>query len=71
MSNNLDLVILTELRKKGMTQKELARMLGISDVYLSDILKGRKNGPKAQLHIQKMCRVLGIKLSEIIVNGKG
>ncbi|WP_435304265.1 hypothetical protein [Rossellomorea marisflavi] len=35
-------------------------MLGISNAYLSDIIYGRKNGPKAQEHIRHIQKILSI-----------
>lgn len=66
----MDLIVRNELRKRKMTQKELAGMLGddgqgISTAYLSDILNGKKDGPKAQKHIKDICTILGIKQSEV------
>ncbi|WP_436718243.1 transcriptional regulator [Rossellomorea marisflavi] len=43
-----------------MSQKQLAIMLGISNAYLSDIIYGRKNGPKAQEHIRHIQKILSI-----------
>lgn len=42
MSENLDLKIRTEMRKRRMTFKELAALVGISGAYLSDILNGNR-----------------------------
>ncbi|WP_338423826.1 helix-turn-helix transcriptional regulator, partial [Enterococcus lactis] len=51
MSENLDLKIRAEMRKRRMTFKELAALVGISGAYLSDILNGNRDGKKAQQHI--------------------
>ena len=48
MSENLDLKIRAEMRKRRMTFKELAALIGISGAYLSDILNGNRDGKKAQ-----------------------
>lgn len=60
MSEDLGVQVRSELFKRKMTQKELAEMLGISSVYLSDIIRGRKDGPKAQEHIKRICKILNI-----------
>nr|DAF13046.1 MAG TPA: Helix-turn-helix XRE-family like protein [Caudoviricetes sp.] len=46
------------LREKGMTQVELARMLGIKPAYCSDIIRGNRNGGETK---KKMVKFLGIK----------
>ena len=48
------------LREKGMTQVELARMLGIKSAYCSDIIRGNRNGGETK---KKMLKFLGIKES--------
>lgn len=60
MNETLGAQVRSELFKRKMSQKELANMLGISDVYLSDIIRGRKDGPKAQEHIKHICKILCI-----------
>ena len=60
MSEDLGVKVRSELFKRKMSQKELAGMLGISGVYLSDIIRGRKNGPKAQEHIKHIRKILSI-----------
>lgn len=60
MSQELGAKVRSELFKRKMTQKQLAEMLGISSVYLSDIIHGRKNGPKVQEHIKHICKILNI-----------
>ncbi|WP_321388991.1 helix-turn-helix domain-containing protein [uncultured Enterococcus sp.] len=61
MSDSLDIQIRTELRKRRMTMAGLAKMLGISKSYLSDILSGRRDGEKAKEHIIRIKFILGIK----------
>lgn len=46
------------LREKGITQVELARMLGIKPSYCSDIIRGNRNGGETK---KKMLKFLGIK----------
>ncbi|MGN7287539.1 transcriptional regulator [Shouchella clausii] len=60
MQKELALKVRSELFKRKMSQKELAAMIGISSVYLSDIIHGRKNGPKAQEHVKHICKILNI-----------
>lgn len=60
MSRELGVQVRSELFRKKMTQKELAKMLGISSPYLSDIINGRKDGPKAQGHIKHIKKILNI-----------
>lgn len=48
------------LREKGITQVELARMLGIKPSYCSDIIRGNRNGGETK---KKMLKFLGIKES--------
>ena len=61
MPVDLAIQIRSELYKKEMSQSELAKMLGISGAYLTDILKGRRTGPKAQEHIIYIKKILEIK----------
>lgn len=61
MPVDLAIQIRSELYKKEMSQSELAKMLGISGAYLTDILKGRRTGPKAQEHIMYIKKILEIK----------
>lgn len=50
MSENLDLKIRAEMRKRRMTFKELAALVGISGAYLSDILNGNRDGKSSRTH---------------------
>lgn len=65
MSENLDLLIRNELRKRKMTHGQLAGMLDISAAYLSDILNGKRTGKKAQEHIRNIKEILNIKKQEV------
>lgn len=58
---DLYIKVLTALKKRKMTFKDLAKILGISGAYLSDILNGKRNGKKAQEHIETIKYVLKIK----------
>ncbi|GAB3797202.1 helix-turn-helix domain-containing protein [Virgibacillus kimchii] len=60
MSQELGAKVRSELFKKNMKHGELAEMLGISGAYLSDILNGKRTGPKAQEHVQHIRKILGI-----------
>ncbi|WP_314581805.1 helix-turn-helix transcriptional regulator [Enterococcus gilvus] len=61
MSENLDLKIRNELRKRRMTFKELATEVGISNPYMSDIVNGKRDGEKAQEHIRTIKKILNIR----------
>lgn len=50
-----------KLREVGMTQKDLARSLGFSQAYLSDILLGKRTGKKAQEHLKNVEKILRIQ----------
>ncbi|MGE6629987.1 helix-turn-helix domain-containing protein [Bacillus sp. NPDC077027] len=50
----------SEMYMRGMTQKQLAEMLGVSAPYISDIINGKKTGRKAQEHAKHICKILGI-----------
>lgn len=52
------LKVRTELLKRNMTSKQLADMLEISNAYLSDILRGRRDAFEQKKRIAK---ILGIK----------
>jgi len=60
MSEDLGAQVRSELFKRKLSQKKLAEMVGISNAYLSDIIRGRKDGPKAQEHIKHIRKILGI-----------
>lgn len=61
MSKDLAAQVKNELFKRNMKQKDLAEMLEVSPVYISDIINGRRSGPKAQEHIKHICKILDIK----------
>ena len=61
MPVDLAIQIRSELYKQEMSQSDLAKMLGISGPYLSDILKGKRSGPKAPEHIIYIKKILDIK----------
>lgn len=60
MSQELGIKVRSELFRRKMTQKDLAEEVGISSVYLSDIINGRRDGAKAQEHIKHIKKILNI-----------
>lgn len=50
-----------KLKEVGMTQTDLANSLGITQAYLSDILLGKRSGPKAREHLKKVQEILRIE----------
>ncbi|GED64312.1 helix-turn-helix domain-containing protein [Lysinibacillus fusiformis] len=60
MKEDLGVQVKSALWKKDMSQKNLAELVGISSAYLSDIIRGRKDGPKAQEHIKHIRKILDI-----------
>lgn len=50
-----------KLKEVGMTQTDLANSLGITQAYLSDILLGKRTGPKAQAHLKAVQEILRIE----------
>lgn len=48
------LKVRTELLKRNVTNKQLATMLGISNAYLSDILRGRRDACEQKKRIAKI-----------------
>ena len=61
MSEDLEGRILLTLRRKEMTQRQLAQVIGISEVYLSDIIRSKRTGPKALEKVEEIKTYLGIK----------
>lgn len=60
MQQELGMKVKSELFKRGISQKKLAEMLGVSGPYLSDIINGRRTGPKAQEHVKHIKRILNL-----------
>ncbi len=50
MSQDLELKVRVALIEKNMKHAELAEELNISRPYLSDLISGKRNGPKAKKH---------------------
>ncbi|WP_427340874.1 helix-turn-helix domain-containing protein [Caloranaerobacter sp. DY30410] len=48
-----------KLAEKNMEQKELAKIIGISPSYLTDILRGRKQGLKYKTLINEVLEIDG------------
>lgn len=60
MSQELALKVRIKLLENGTTMTKLAEELGISTAYFSDIVNGKKDGPKAQERIKKIKKILEI-----------
>lgn len=54
------ILIRVQLAKSSMTQQDLAKSIGITPSYLSDLLRGKKNGPKAQEKVKLIMKSLGL-----------
>lgn len=61
MSSTLEMEIKIALIRKNMSQKDLAKAVGISGTYMSEIITGKKTGKKPAEHIDLIKKVLGIK----------
>lgn len=55
-------LIKSEMFKRNIKQKELAEQLGISSAYLGEVLRGKKDGPRAQGHLKHLCVILDIEV---------
>ena len=51
------LKVITTLYEKGMSQRELARLVPMNESYLRDILYGRRSGG---MYIEPIKKVLGL-----------
>lgn len=60
MSKELAIKVKVKLVENGLTMTQLAQELGMSAAYLSDIINGKKDGPKAQEHIKRIKKILNI-----------
>lgn len=60
MSKDLALDVRVELVKRGWTMSDLAKAMGYSAPYISDIVHGKKDGPKAKQRITEIRHILGI-----------
>ncbi|RXK52729.1 XRE family transcriptional regulator [Enterococcus faecalis] len=61
MSQDLAIDVRAALIRAGKTQSWLAKQLGISSPYLSDILHGRR---RSEEQVQKIKKILNIKRGE-------
>jgi hypothetical protein len=53
--------ILNHLEEKGIPQRHLALLINENPQYLSEVLNGKKTGPKANEMLLTIVKVLGIK----------
>lgn len=60
MTQELAMKVKIKLLEKNLTMTKLASELGMSVAYLSDIINGKKDGPKAQLHIKRIKKLLQV-----------
>ncbi|MDR7924345.1 transcriptional regulator [Latilactobacillus sakei subsp. sakei] len=60
MDKSLAKQIRIKLIERDWNLSNLANSLNLSTAYVSDILNGKKDGPKAQEHIQTMIQILDI-----------
>ncbi|QWG81385.1 MULTISPECIES: helix-turn-helix domain-containing protein [Bacillus cereus group] len=58
MKNEFGMKVRATLFAKNMHQKELASLLGISNAYLSDIIRDKRNGKKIR---ERIIKILDIK----------
>nr|DAS19190.1 MAG TPA: SOS-response transcriptional repressor [Caudoviricetes sp.] len=56
-SLNFEIAVKTALLKRGMKNQNLAKDVGVSESYLSDILKGNR---KAERHRKRICEILDL-----------
>jgi cro protein len=56
-----EISVKTALLKRRLRNTDLANMIGVSESYLSDILKGNR---KAEHHRKKICEVLDLDYGE-------
>lgn len=61
MSKDIEIEVRSAIVRHDKSLKWLSEQLGISQPYLTDILKGKRTGPKAQEHISKIKYILDIK----------
>nr|WP_319218495.1 helix-turn-helix transcriptional regulator [uncultured Trichococcus sp.] len=53
--------ILEHLQEKEISQRNLALLINVNPQYLSEVLSGKKTGPKANEMLLTIVKVLGIK----------
>ena len=54
---NFEIAVKTALLKRGMKNQNLAKDVGVSESYLSDILKGNR---KAEHYRKRICEILDL-----------
>lgn len=67
MENDFGKKVKMWLLLNDMQQKDLAKMLGISRPYLSDILLGKRNGKKVR---EKIMKIINMKEVSWIANSR-
>ncbi len=58
------LTVRSELLKRRMTMTALAKELGITSVYLSDILRGVRGQRKGTEYKERISKILGIEVMQ-------
>lgn len=53
--------ILDHLQEKEISQRNLALLINVNPQYLSEVLSGKKTGPKSNEMLLTIVKVLGIK----------
>jgi len=53
-----------ERLKKGLSQGDVARILGVHRTYISDLERGARN--PSLMTVQKVARALGVKVKNLI-----
>ncbi|ALV20721.1 helix-turn-helix domain-containing protein [Carnobacterium antarcticum] len=61
MTTDFGVLVKVELMKRNMSQKELAALMGISPAYLTDLLRGKKTGPKAKERLNVIKKILNVQ----------
>lgn len=56
-------LVRTLLNEQGLSQRELAKRLGVCDAAISQVLSNKR--PRSLLH-GKLARTLGVRLTEIL-----
>ncbi|WP_304177950.1 helix-turn-helix transcriptional regulator [Leptotrichia trevisanii] len=63
-SLDFEIAVKTALLKRGMKNQHLAKSVGVSESYLSDILKGNR---KAEPHRKRICEILDLDYENFII----
>nr|DAS92122.1 MAG TPA: Regulatory protein-modification, helix-turn-helix, transcriptional regulator, DNA [Caudoviricetes sp.] len=59
---NFEIAVKIALLKRGMKSQNLAKSIGISESYLSDILKGNR---KAEHYRKRICEILDLNYENL------